>query len=67
MSEYYILMENNNILCVFFSLMDILSWIPPRILLDALVINRVKEEGGKFSVQKIQISSEIYNSRFVIK
>ena len=67
MSEYYILMENNNILCIFFSLMDILSWIPPRTLLDALVINRVKEEDGKFIVQKIQVSSEIYNARFAIK
>lgn len=43
--------------------MDIISWTPPRPLLDQLVIHRIKEEDGIFSVQNIQISAAIYNLR----
>ena len=63
MREYYVLLENQIIICIFEALMDIISWTPPRPLLDQLVIHRIKEEAGIFTVQNIQISAAIYNLR----
>jgi len=63
MGEYYVLIENQVILCIFFSLMDILSWKAPRQLSDPLMIHRVREDGGIFTTQMIQINASIYNHR----
>jgi hypothetical protein len=63
MGEYYVLMEDQNIVSIFHSLMDALSWKPPRKLSDPLVIHKIREDNGTFITQKIQVSPLIYNIR----
>jgi hypothetical protein len=63
MREWYLLIENQEIICIFDSLMDILSWTPPRQITDPIIIHRVYEEAGIFLTQKIQVNSIIYNRR----
>ena len=63
MREYYVLLEDNNIICIFDTLMDILSWAPPRKLIEPLVIHRIREENKVFFVQNIEINVDIYNHR----
>jgi hypothetical protein len=63
MGEYYVLMEDQNIVSIFHSLMDALSWKPPRKLNDPLVIHKIREENGMFITQKIQVNPLIYNMR----
>ena len=61
MNEYYILLQADTVLSVFQSLMDILAWTPPYKVADPLVIHRVREENGVFTIQKIQINADVYN------
>ena len=63
MGEYYVLMEDQNIVSIFHSLMDALSWKPPRKLSDPLVIHKIREDNGTFTTQKIQVNPLIYNIR----
>ncbi len=63
MNEYYILLQADSVLSVFHSLMDILSWTPPHKVADPLVIHRVREENGIFTIQKIQVNADLYNIR----
>jgi len=63
MNEYYILLQADSVLSVFHSLMDILSWKPPHKVADPLVIHRVREENGIFTIQKIQVNADLYNIR----
>ena len=63
MGEYYVLMEDQNIVSIFHSLMDALSWKPPRKLKDPLVIHKIREDNGIFITQKIQVNPLIYNMR----
>ena len=63
MKEYYVLMEQNNILCIFYSMMDILTWTPPRRLQEPIELNRIREENSVFTVQKMNVNVDIYNVR----
>lgn len=63
MKEYYVLLEQGNILCIFYSMMDILAWTPPRRLQDPIELNRIKENDSQFTVEKMGVNADIYNVR----
>jgi hypothetical protein len=63
MVEYYVLTEQNNILCIFTSMMDILAWTPPRRLNEPVELNRIREVNSVFTVQKIGVNAGIFNAR----
>lgn len=63
MVEYYVLTEQNNIVCIFTSMMDILAWKPPRYLNEPVELNRIREVNSVFTVQKLGINAGIFNAR----
>lgn len=61
--EYYVLVECGEILGVFISLEECLTWRPVRILQDPLVIHRIRNLNGEFRIQKIPVVA----SNFIVR
>ena len=59
--EYYVLMANNEIIGVFSSLLECLSWKPNRELAEPIQVQRVRlSDSGEFKIQFIGINKDIY-------
>ena len=59
-AEYFILMENGKIHCVYTSLLAVLSWRPQYALEGPLVIQKVMLTNGAFKTQTIGVSPEAF-------
>ena len=59
-AEYFILMENGKIHCLYNSLLAVLSWRPQHALQGPLVIHKVTLSDGVFKTQLIGVSPEAF-------
>ena len=59
-AEYFILMENSKIHCLYTSLLAVLSWRPRYALQGPLVIHKVMLCDGVFKTQLIGVSPEAF-------